>query len=290
MAFASNAALGWFFARDISYCQKCALPRPTCAAAYRASSRDRAFEIVDRFRHLLRVERVEPNPSLGERMVGIEAAGLAKRTSRRRIAATADCRRELRDDAVLEVEDVGEQSVRLAVGERLAARGVDRARGDAQAIPRSLEASDHRHVELQLASKGRQVVARALGRLDDARAIEDPDLQCRAQVVGDRFGNAGRQPVERRVAGHVREIEHANRGQARACRPRLMAGRRRGLLTLDRRDEAITASRNRLDVGRLRRIVAERLPQLRHRLRQRVVGDRHVRPERGEQLLLRNQR
>ena len=123
---------------------------------------DGAFEIVDRFGHLLRVERVEPNPSLGERLVGIQAARLAKRTSRRRIVAGCRWPPKLRDDAVLEVEDVGEQSVGLAVGECLAAAASTARAVMRSDLPRSLEAPDHRHVELQLASQGRQVVPERL--------------------------------------------------------------------------------------------------------------------------------
>ena len=59
---------------------------------------------------------------------------------------------------------------------------------------------------------------------------------------------------------------------------------------LHRRDETVAAARDRLDVGRLRGIVAERLAQLGHRLRQRVVGHGHVGPQRREQLVLGHER
>ena len=57
----------------------------------------------------------------------------------------------------------------------------------------------------------------------------------------------------------------------------------------DGRDEAVAAARDRLDVLRVGGIVAERLTQLGHRLRQRVVGDRHVGPQGPEQIVLRDQ-
>jgi len=59
---------------------------------------------------------------------------------------------------------------------------------------------------------------------------------------------------------------------------------------LDRRDEPIAPARDGLDVGRLGGIVAKRLPELGDRLCERVVGDGNVRPERREELVLRNQR
>ena len=64
----------------------------------------------------------------------------------------------------------------------------------------------------------------------------------------------------------------------------------RGRRRCHRRDEPVPAPRDRLDIGRLRRVVAERLPQLRDRLRERVVGHGHVGPERLEEILLRDER
>jgi hypothetical protein len=60
--------------------------------------------------------------------------------------------------------------------------------------------------------------------------------------------------------------------------------------SFDRRDETIAAPSDGLDIRRLCGIVAERLAQLRDRLRQRVVGDGDVRPERAEELVLRDER
>jgi hypothetical protein len=54
----------------------------------------------------------------------------------------------------------------------------------------------------------------------------------------------------------------------------------------DRRNESIPAPRHRLHVYRLRRGVAKRLPQIGNSLRQRVVADDDVWPDRGEQFFL----
>jgi len=66
--------------------------------------------------------------------------------------------------------------------------------------------------------------------------------------------------------------------------------RLRGHQWLDRRDEPIAAPGDGLDVGRLRRIIAERLAQLGDGLGQRIVGHRNVGPQRREQLVLTNER
>ena len=70
----------------------------------------------------------------------------------------------------------------------------------------------------------------------------------------------------------------------------LAARRRRRRRARDRCNETISAARNSLNVGWLRRVVVQRLAQLRYGLRQRVIGDRNVGPERLEQLVLRHQR
>ena len=95
---------------------------------------DRPFEVADRPRHLRRFERLEPDAPLGEHLVGLEAARLTRRPAQRRAAAAADGRRELGDDPVLQIEDVRQPAVRLAVGQRLAARRIHRPGGDPQPV------------------------------------------------------------------------------------------------------------------------------------------------------------
>ena len=129
-------------------------------------------------------------------------------------------------------------------------------------------------------------------RLDHARPIDDAELERRPQIVRQRFSDARGQPGKRRVAADVREIEHADYRRSRNRRRRLGFNRWRWRLRRRRNhvtDEPITAAGDGLDVGRFGRIVAERLPQLRDRLGQRVVGDSDIRPERPEQLVLCNQ-
>jgi hypothetical protein len=70
---------------------------------------------------------------------------------------------------------------------------------------------------------------------------------------------------------------------------RWLKGRGRRIDTSHRRNESISAPRDRLDELRAPGIVAERLAQLGDRLSQCVLGDVCVRPQRIEQLLFRDQ-
>ncbi len=67
-------------------------------------------------------------------------------------------------------------------------------------------------------------------------------------------------------------------------------GRRLGAVGVNRCDEAVSPLRHSLDVRRPGAIVPERLPEIRYRLRQRVLGDHDVRPERLKQFLFGNKR
>jgi hypothetical protein len=67
-------------------------------------------------------------------------------------------------------------------------------------------------------------------------------------------------------------------------------GRRLGADGVNRCDEAVSPLRHSLDVRRPGAIVPERLPEIRYRLRQRVLGDHDVRPERLKQFLFGNKR
>ena len=100
--------------------------------------RDGALEVGDRAGHDRRVERFEPDPSLGERLVGLEAARLAIEAALRRARlAGAERVGELGDDPILEIEDLIERAVGLGVREALAGlasmiRAVMRSRSPAR--------------------------------------------------------------------------------------------------------------------------------------------------------------
>ena len=68
-------------------------------------------------------------------------------------------------------------------------RAVMRRRG-----PDALKASDDGQIEVQLGAQHRKIGPAAPHRLDHAHAIDDAERRRRAQVVGHRLGDAGRQP------------------------------------------------------------------------------------------------
>ena len=120
---------------------------------------------------------------------------------------------------------------------------------------------------------------------DDAHAIDD----AKRPAARRSFVTVSAMPEESqansRSRADVREVEHGDGRRRRGGAARGAPARRRGLRGAtpwcDGRDEAVAAPRDGLDVGGLGRVVAERLAQLRDRLRERVVGDGDVRPERA---------
>jgi hypothetical protein len=74
----------------------------------------------------------------------------------------------------------------------------------------------------------------------------------------------------------------------RSCRR--LGGRARRRRRRHRRDEPVASPRDSLDVHRLGRVVSEGLTQFRDGLREGVVCHRDVRPERLEEVFLRDER
>ena len=101
--------------------------------------RDRPLEVRDRRRHHRGVERLQPHAPFGERLIGLEAARLAivAALGRPRLPG-AERVGELRHDPILQVEHLIERTVRLGVGQALAAdaastiRAVMRSRSPAR--------------------------------------------------------------------------------------------------------------------------------------------------------------
>ncbi len=258
--------------------------------------RDGLLEVSHRCRHFGCVERLQADAAFGKGSIGFEAARIPQRA--RLLAADPQRLGELRDDAILELEDVLEQAVGLGFGRRFSGRRVDHARSYPQAWARSLKAPDNRKIQVQVSPEGREIRAAALHRLDDAHAVDDSQGRRGAEIVGDGFGDARREPRQLAVAADVGEVEHRDRRQLRdrfGCRairrrPRRLGGlgsRRRGG---HRRNEAVATARDGLDVDGLGRIVPERLTQFRDGLRERVVGDGDVRPERLEEIFFGDER
>lgn len=253
---------------------------------------DGAFETCDCGRNQRGVERFEPHPSLREGLVRLEAAGLADRSSRASVTMWGHPKRvrKLRDQLVLQIEDLREGAIGFCLRDSFARCRVDHARGDPKPIAGALEAADHGAIEVQLRAKARQIGTAALDGLHDAHAIDHAERRRCPEIVGHRLGDPRCQPRELSVTAHVRKIQHRN------GRLRIGGSHRHGLTVrqglhplragVHGRDETVAAPCHRLDVGRLRRIVAKRLTQLGHGLRERIVGHGNVGPERLEQLVL----
>ena len=250
--------------------------------------RDGAFEVGDRGRQLADVQRFDLQPAFDHRAIRLEARRIA--AARRSCLRDGDPEfvRKLLGHLVLQVEHLVEAAVHLGVGDRLAARDVHDARRDANAIAVHLEAADDEQTHAQRGGDVLQRAARTARRFDDAPAVDDLEAAERREVRAHRFGDPRGQPRGVFVAAHVREVEHRERVVGDGHRLVAIGGRRLGQRR-DRRDEPVALSRDGLDVGRGRGLVAERVAQVRHRLRQRVLGDVGVPPERVEELLLAHQ-
>ena len=118
---------------------------------------------------------------------------------------------ELRNDPILQLEDLLERSIRLGFRRRFPARRIDHARGDPQPRTRSLKAADDGEVEVQVGAQRREIGAAAPDRLDDAHAIDDAERRRRPQIVGHGLGDARGQPRQLAVATHVGEVEDRDR-------------------------------------------------------------------------------
>ena len=141
---------------------------------------------------------------------------------------------ELRDEPVLQIEDVVERAVRLCLGLRLAAVGIDDARGDPQAIAGTLEAADDGAIEVKLGAQRSRFGAASLHRLDDAHAIDDAHG---ATMARRSFVTVSAMPDDSQadlpIAADVGEIQHRDRSAMRRAPP--AAGWRRGAATREQR-------------------------------------------------------
>ena len=104
-------------------------------------------------------------------------------------------------------------------------------------------------------------------------------------------GNAAMVPASRprRAAAPSGDGSAAGADVGRTTSAEVVGPGRGRLDRADLRDHAVAALWNRLDIGRLGADVAERLPELRDRARQRFVGDRAPRaPNLAQQLVARH--
>ena len=116
------------------------------------------------------------------------------RAPRCRVRAHPERLGKLRHDAILQLEHLLERAVRLGFRERLAGGRIHDARGDAQAIAGRWKLPTTAQIEMQLRARAPPDRARPPHRFDDAHAIDDAVGSGRAQIVGDGFRDAGRQP------------------------------------------------------------------------------------------------
>ena len=182
-----------------------------------------ALEVSNGAGNKRRIEGFQPYAPFGERLIGLEAAGLAICPSRRgRVQSFAAERLgELRDDAILQLEDLLELAVGLGLGQRFTGARVDHARGNPKSIRGSLKASDDRKVEMQLLAQARQISSHPSHGFNHTNPVDDPMSSGRAEIVGHRFSNARRQPGKLFVRADVGKVEDANGRRGCSCR-RLM--------------------------------------------------------------------
>ena len=154
--------------------------------------RDCLLEAGGRSRDLAQVERFQAQPRLGIGAVGLEAGRLAGTARRRRHASTeSELAGELRDDPVLQFEDLRKRPVDLGVRQRLACLDVNDTRRDAYAFRIPLVAADDRKAGADVSDHLVKRSARQSSGLDDAAAIDDAKAAGGSEVAGDCFGDAG---------------------------------------------------------------------------------------------------
>ena len=119
---------------------------------------DRALEVGNRRAYEAGVETLDLQPALGVRPVGVEAGCFANAGSLgRRHARKAHLAGERGHDAILQREDVVELTVNLGVGDGVATRRIEHARGNPEAGAAALVTA--RHDELR-PKRGRNVANR----------------------------------------------------------------------------------------------------------------------------------
>ena len=166
---------------------------------------DGALEISNCAGNQRSIERFEPHATFGERLIRLEAAGLPIRPPcrRRLLEISAERLAELLDDAILQLEDLLELAIGLGFGKRFTGTRVHHACGDAESIRGSLEAPDHREVQMQVLAQVREVRSHTPHRLDHANAIDDAMSSRGAEIVRDSFSNPRGQPRKLLVGADV---------------------------------------------------------------------------------------
>jgi len=171
---------------------------------------------------------------------------------------------ELRDDLIPAARRCRPAALDLCIRQRLTAHDFDDAGGYAQLIAVPLVAADDRHPRAEIERQPLERPARAPPASMNAHRSTTRNGE-RAEVAGDRLGDAAAGHARIGVAGDVGEIHHRDRGHVGVGRVGRRCPRARGLHGVnpcDRRDEPVPAGRDRLDELRRARVVAERLTQL----------------------------
>ena len=187
--------------------------------------RDRALEVGDRTGDERRVERLEPNAAVGERLIGFEADSFR--------GACAAARRPLVVPSVsancATIRSWTSNTCSSAPSALASASATPDAASTTRAVMRSRSPArwklptTARSSWSSARSADRSVPTRRT-RFDDPHAIDDPVRAGRAQVVGHGLGNAGREPGKLAVRADVGEIQHADERDVLARRLRLDDG------------------------------------------------------------------
>ena len=106
---------------------------------------------------------------------------------------------------------------------------IDRSGHDPEAIAGALKASDDCKANPEVGRHAIHLTTVSTRALDHPDAIDHAETGQRPQVVGHRFGDARREPIDCGVARDIGKIENRNRarGGIEGVRCRLRRGRRR---------------------------------------------------------------
>ena len=151
-------------------------------------------------------------------------------------------------------------------------------------LPNQAQAGMPRQVGRQsLADAAREIGLLRIARQGLERRDRDGDPRRRPVVAGGFDGvRRGEEKSARRAQC---KYQGGNRRGPRRAGPAWDRDRRAAFARPDRRDQAIAALRDGLDVGRRARVVAERLAQLDDALGQRFIADDDTGPHPGKELL-----
>ena len=144
----------------------------------------------------------------------------------------------------------------------------------------ALDAADDDESDVEVAG---DVLERSVGSacgVRDVPTVDDPKVSPCSKVTGHGLGDSGREPVGIPIARHIHKIEHGDRRcvAVPSCQGSLNGRGWGRFVSVDGGDKTIASAGDGLDELRRARVVAERLAQLGHGMRHRILGDVRVWP------------